>query len=322
MSVRCPYCKSTLRPSNDFFTDVAMYTGCHCKQFLPGDGSIGGVVVDGDGLNHVQVFCMSGTHYEVERFPNKHREVGAVKIVPREVCDIDDYGDLPEAAKKAIHRWIAVSVVPAKTVAKDLSSYALKHRFEPYGFYVTNGQFKAAMREAGYEPTDENEQNWKYKIRLSAHALTKYAGGPERLDDELDRLVKEAKRFFNPAVGGYDYRWWMKDIRTPKEDNAMKPFVKLFMQDESGMPRFGLQTNISEEQLFWDHLCRGLGEQGSDGLRGWLPLAFEVVAKMRGYKAEVAEYRIISAGQASWDKSGSLFADTTVLEQAPLTVAK
>jgi hypothetical protein len=34
------------------------------------------------------------------------------------------------------------------------SSYALKHYFEVAddGFYITNGQFKGAMLEAGFEP--------------------------------------------------------------------------------------------------------------------------------------------------------------------------
>jgi hypothetical protein len=37
----------------------------------------------------------------------------------------------------------------------------MKHAFErqPYGFYLENGAFKGAMREAGFEPIDPEALN-------------------------------------------------------------------------------------------------------------------------------------------------------------------
>lgn len=49
--------------------------------------------------------------------------------------------------------WILENCEKRKTINKKHSSYELKHIFErsPDGFYLTNGAFKGAMLDAGYD---------------------------------------------------------------------------------------------------------------------------------------------------------------------------
>lgn len=62
--------------------------------------------------------------------------------------------------------WIR-SVLKRATRVFPRSSYDMKHDFEgePDGFYVTNGQFKGAMREAGFLPEDPRELNWRFRVQ-------------------------------------------------------------------------------------------------------------------------------------------------------------
>ena len=80
-------------------------------------------------------------------------------------------GDRPEAYEKlipeeqdALLEWIRLAMKPAKTVAPT-TSYGIKHDFEGAGFYITNGQFKGAMRASGHAPVDPEELNWEFRIR-------------------------------------------------------------------------------------------------------------------------------------------------------------
>jgi hypothetical protein len=79
----------------------------------------------------------------------------------------EDYKTLPEEEKQALQEWIRLAIQPAKTtVSRD--SYALKHEYKrQVGLYVTNGQFKGAMLQAGYKPINPNEINWSFRIKRS-----------------------------------------------------------------------------------------------------------------------------------------------------------
>ncbi len=62
--------------------------------------------------------------------------------------------------------WIKKTFKPIKTVDEWNTSYGLKHIFERSkgGFYITNGEFKGAMLNAGFLPHKYNEQNWRFRI--------------------------------------------------------------------------------------------------------------------------------------------------------------
>jgi hypothetical protein len=77
------------------------------------------------------------------------------------------YEHLTLDSREALRRWIDASIKPISRVGPN-TSYGLKHFFEksPEGFYVENGQFKAAMVEAGYQPVDPKAKNWRFKAKL------------------------------------------------------------------------------------------------------------------------------------------------------------
>ena len=74
----------------------------------------------------------------------------------------------------ALVDWIRAVLVPAKTVFRR-NSYGMKHDFdrEPDGFYVYNGAFKGAMLAAGLRPVDENDLNWRFRVK-PAHKLARW----------------------------------------------------------------------------------------------------------------------------------------------------
>jgi hypothetical protein len=60
--------------------------------------------------------------------------------------------------------WIWRNLKPTKVKIHPCASYCMKHSFEDdTGFYVSNGAFKGAMLEAGYEPVDPKERNWRFR---------------------------------------------------------------------------------------------------------------------------------------------------------------
>ena len=82
-----------------------------------------------------------------------------------------------------------------------------------------------------------------------------------------------------------------------------RPYVKLYKDGDN----MGVETNVSDEREFFDLLSQKLGQLIDDDrfkgdwefqLMGWLPKAFEIVAKIRGYKSDVVEERVLYAGAA------------------------
>lgn len=92
----------------------------------------------------------------------------------------EEYNILPADMKRFLAMWIKLRVRGSKNIGPH-SSYGLKHRFademqtaygepgysdgSPGNFYVTNGQFKAAMVNAGYLAYRTDGPNFIYKIR-------------------------------------------------------------------------------------------------------------------------------------------------------------
>ena len=62
--------------------------------------------------------------------------------------------------------------------------------------------------------------------------------------------------------------------------------------------KFAISTNTETERDFLDGASAALAEllPPAEDLARWLPLIVDISAKMRGYKAEVIEKRLIVAG--------------------------
>lgn len=76
-----------------------------------------------------------------------------------------EYYELPAEERIELLAWIWSSLKPLKSKIHRSSSYGLKHLLEEdTGLYVTNGQFKGAMRDAGYEPVEPGERNWRFRV--------------------------------------------------------------------------------------------------------------------------------------------------------------
>jgi hypothetical protein len=91
-----------------------------------------------------------------------------------EANDPDGFQKLNPEEQAALVDWIRAVLVPAKTVFRR-NSYGMKHDFdrEPDGFYVKNGAFKGAMLAAGFHPVDENDLNWRFRVK-PAHELARW----------------------------------------------------------------------------------------------------------------------------------------------------
>lgn len=76
----------------------------------------------------------------------------------------EDYQNLQETNRWVLDLWILNHLLPGRRM---MSSYELKHIMErENGLYVTNGQFKGAMQQAGYNAHDTSEINWLYHVRV------------------------------------------------------------------------------------------------------------------------------------------------------------
>ena len=83
----------------------------------------------------------------------------------RNVDPPGEYHDLSPDARAELLLWIRRYLTPTKVKVYSGTSYGLKHLFEDdAGYYVSNGAFKGAMLEAGYEPVVPLERNWRFRF--------------------------------------------------------------------------------------------------------------------------------------------------------------
>jgi hypothetical protein len=76
------------------------------------------------------------------------------------------FQEMPQEDQETLLRWIRGNVEPARHVGRG-TSYGWKHILQhDTGLYVANGQFKGAMIEAGFEPVDRRELNWRFKAKV------------------------------------------------------------------------------------------------------------------------------------------------------------
>lgn len=85
---------------------------------------------------------------------------------------------------------------------------------------------------------------------------------------------------------------------------VMRPFVKLYRDGDA----LAVQSNIAEEVEFMRHFTEAIAIALADGkvedtqfiMSKWIPQGFEIMAKLRGYKSDVEEQRLLTAGGANW----------------------
>jgi hypothetical protein len=99
---------------------------------------------------------------------------------------------LPPLKRELVLQWISWTMCPAVTIWRDATSYGLKHAAEDdLGFYISNGQFKGAMLEAGYEPVDTLDRNWLFRARPQRRYTGEFGAARCRLTPP-DRKALEA----------------------------------------------------------------------------------------------------------------------------------
>jgi hypothetical protein len=82
----------------------------------------------------------------------------------RNVDPPNEFSELPPDDRALLLMWIWRNLTPTKVKVCHSTSYGMKHDFEnDTGLYVSNGMFKGAMLEAGYEPVDPKERNWQFR---------------------------------------------------------------------------------------------------------------------------------------------------------------
>lgn len=83
--------------------------------------------------------------------------------------------------------WIKNNLFPIKGNSNIENSYGLKHKFQhATGIYMFNGEFKHAMSEAGFEPINENDKNWRYRISRKSPGLD-WVGNGRKVDRHKQR---------------------------------------------------------------------------------------------------------------------------------------
>lgn len=81
-----------------------------------------------------------------------------------EINSPDEFNELTQDQKDVLTSWVSHFDM-IKTINTRHTSYGLKHKFEnsQNGFYITNGQFKGAMREQGFkfkQPLDSPNESY------------------------------------------------------------------------------------------------------------------------------------------------------------------
>lgn len=80
--------------------------------------------------------------------------------------------DKPQEMQNAVRDWIRQNILPRKTVNPWHTSYGIKHDLErDTRIYLTNNEFKDAMLQCGYTPSNPDALNWTYCISEKSPAF-------------------------------------------------------------------------------------------------------------------------------------------------------
>ena len=87
-----------------------------------------------------------------------------------------------------------------------------------------------------------------------------------------------------------------------------RPYVILWKDGGDGM---GVETNVIDPEAFIIEFSKAIAQIAElEKFKGdlefqlshWIPNAFDIVAKLKGYKAEVEEIRILRSGYGNYSK--------------------
>lgn len=82
--------------------------------------------------------------------------------------------DLPENVQRAVYEWIETYLEPRARTDYTHTSYGLKHILQhKTGIYLTNNEFKDAMMQCGYMPSNPNEVNWNFQCHIDKKSANK-----------------------------------------------------------------------------------------------------------------------------------------------------
>jgi hypothetical protein len=81
----------------------------------------------------------------------------------RNVDPPGEYHTLMADSRAELLLWIWRNLKPTKVKVCPSLPTASSMTSRDGGFYVSNGAFKGAMLEAGYEPVDLRERNWRFR---------------------------------------------------------------------------------------------------------------------------------------------------------------
>jgi uncharacterized protein YozE (UPF0346 family) len=160
-------------------------------------------------------------------------------------------GDLPERYDElsSEHRtylqdWIKANIRAAREECPT-TSYGMKHYFErsDNGFYITNGQFKGAMLEAGYKPIDPHEQNWTFKVHFMKEPDRHGSGGSfyewlrtqtER-NDPVGHIATDAVHDKEWPVESNDHSELREFVESRSFDNYIRDAFEQAWQEWAGL---------------------------------------------------------------------------------------
>lgn len=113
-----------------------------------------------------------------------------------------------------------------------------------------------------------------------------------------DPALQEANHFATLR-----YARIVKENALRRQGQSMKTFVNLYFHEGSGA---AVESNATEPSEFIQHftpqfarVCQSdrYGLTEPTALNDWMEQAFDILAKLRGYKSEVYEERLLIAGQ-------------------------
>ena len=93
-----------------------------------------------------------------------------------EANDPGTYGQLSVRERQCVETWVRENFVPVSRFS-SVGTYQLKHVFEKAqgGFYVTNGQFAAAMLAVGFQCDDRSPGRLNYRFRVKKSSARRLA---------------------------------------------------------------------------------------------------------------------------------------------------
>lgn len=150
-----------------------------------------------------------------------------------------EFDTMDKDIRKMLLAWIDKTYMEGQRTLKR-SSYGIKHDFERDSHeYVTNGQFKGAMKHLGFEPINPEERNWIFRMKRKP-VLSFY----NWLSEENGWVKDDCPNLFSflTAVGGKTL-----PLKTPKGFAVL--LIKNHASDEM-LEELNIASRLYEDYLF------------------------------------------------------------------------